>query len=57
MGGTCSTNGAKTNTYRLLVRKPEGKRLLGRYIHRWVDIIKMDLEEWCLLGCYAVWLL
>jgi len=25
--------------------KPEGKRPLGRPSHRWVDIIKMDLQE------------
>jgi hypothetical protein len=27
------------------VGKPEGKRLLGRLRHRWVDNIKMDLLE------------
>jgi hypothetical protein len=31
--------------YKLLVRKPEGKRPLGRPRHRWVDNIKMDLLE------------
>jgi hypothetical protein len=31
--------------YRILVGKPEGKRLLGRRRHRWVDNIKMDLGE------------
>jgi hypothetical protein len=45
MGGTCSTNGGKRNAYRLLVEKPEGKRPLGRPRSRWVDNIKMDLEE------------
>jgi hypothetical protein len=35
----------KTNAYRLLVGKPEGKRLLGRPKCRWVDNIKMDLGE------------
>jgi hypothetical protein len=34
----------KRNTYRLLVGKPEGKRLLGRPRCRWVDN-KMDLGE------------
>jgi hypothetical protein len=29
----------------LLVRKPEGKRPLGRPRCRWVDNIKIDLEE------------
>jgi hypothetical protein len=31
------------NMYRLLVGKPEGKRLLGRPRRRWMDNIKMDL--------------
>jgi hypothetical protein len=30
---------------RLLVRKPEGKRPLGRSRRRWIDNIKMDLLE------------
>jgi hypothetical protein len=37
--------GEKRNVYRLLVRKPEGKRPLGRPRRRWVDNIKMDLLE------------
>jgi hypothetical protein len=45
MGGPCSTNGEKRNAYRLLVGKPEGKRPLGRPRRRWVDNIRMDLEE------------
>jgi hypothetical protein len=45
MGGPCSTNREKRNAYRLLVGKPEGKRLLGRPIRRWVDNIRMDLGE------------
>jgi hypothetical protein len=45
MGGSCSTNGEKRNAYRLLAGKPEGKRSLGRPRRRWVDNIKMDLEE------------
>ena len=31
--------------YRVLVEKPEGKRLLGRPRHRWVDNIRMDFQE------------
>jgi hypothetical protein len=27
------------------VRKPEGKRLLGRHRRRWYDNIEMDLQE------------
>jgi len=30
---------------RVLVGKPEGKRLLGRSRGRWEDNIKMDLQE------------
>jgi hypothetical protein len=45
MGRACSTNGAKRNSYRTLVGKPEGKALLGRQRRRWVDNIKMDLRE------------
>jgi hypothetical protein len=38
-------NGAKRNACRILVGKPEGKRLLGRRRCRWVDNIKRDLRE------------
>jgi hypothetical protein len=34
--------------YRVLVRKPEGKRPLGRPRHRWKDNIKLDLQD---VGC------
>jgi hypothetical protein len=34
--------GEKRNVYRLLVRKPEGKRPLGRPRRRWIDNIKTD---------------
>jgi hypothetical protein len=37
--------GEKRNVYRLLVRKPEGKRPLGRLRRRWIDNIKVDLLE------------
>jgi hypothetical protein len=37
--------GEKRNVYRLLVRKPEGKRPLRRPRRRWIDNIKMDLLE------------
>jgi hypothetical protein len=35
----------KQNTYKLFVRKPEGKRSLWRPRHAWVDNIKVDLGE------------
>jgi hypothetical protein len=31
--------------YRVLVGKPEGKKLLGRPRRRWEDSNKMDLQE------------
>jgi hypothetical protein len=37
--------GEKRNGYRILVGKPEGKRLLGRPRRRWVDNIKINLRE------------
>jgi hypothetical protein len=37
-----------SGTYRVLVRKPEGKRPLGRPRRRWEDNVKMDLQE---VGC------
>jgi hypothetical protein len=37
--------GEKRNMHRLLIRKPEGKRPLGRPRCRWIDNIKMDLLE------------
>jgi hypothetical protein len=33
------------NAYRILVGKPEGKRILERIKGRWEDDIKMDLRE------------
>jgi hypothetical protein len=35
----------KRNACRILMGKPEGKRLLGRLRCRWVDNIKIDLRE------------
>jgi len=40
MGGACSTD-----AYRLLVGRPEGRRLLGRLKLIRGDNIKMDLQE------------
>ena len=37
---------------RVLVGKPEGKRPLGRPRRRWVDNIRMDLQE---VGCGLDW--
>ena len=43
MGGACDTYGG--GVHRVLVGKPEGKRLLGRPRRRWEDNTKMDLQE------------
>jgi hypothetical protein len=53
MGKTCSTNGENRSSYRILVRKPEGMRPLGRLRRRSVVNVKMDLEwiEWGYLDC------
>jgi hypothetical protein len=50
MEEACSTNREKRNAYRLMVERPEGKRLLGRPRRKWMDNIRMDLGEvgWCL---------
>jgi hypothetical protein len=40
--------GEERGAYRVLVGKPEGKKLLGRPRRRWVDNIRMDLQE---VGC------
>ena len=37
--------GEERGVYRVLVGNPEGKRPLGRPRHRWVDNIRMDLQE------------
>jgi hypothetical protein len=33
------------DAYMVLVRRPEGRRTLGRPRRRWEDTIKMDLQE------------
>jgi hypothetical protein len=43
--GHVARMGAKWNAYRILVRKPGGRRPLGRPKHRRVGNIKMDLRE------------
>jgi len=40
--------GEEREVYRVLVGKPEVRRLLGRPRRRWVDNIRMDLQE---VGC------
>jgi hypothetical protein len=37
--------GEMRNAYKILIRKPEWKRPLGRPGHRWEDNITLDLRE------------
>jgi len=51
--GHVARMGEENGVYRVLVDKPEGRRPLGRPRRRWVDNIKMDLQE---VGCgYMDW--
>ena len=34
----------RAGLYRVLVEKPEGRRLLGRPRRRWADNIRMDVQ-------------
>jgi hypothetical protein len=45
--------GEERKVYRVFVRKPEGKRPLGRPRRRWEDGIRMDLRE---IGLRGVWI-
>jgi len=46
--------GEEREVYRVLVGKLEGMRLLGRPRRRWVDNIRLDLQE---VGCgYVDWI-
>ena len=52
--GHVARMGEERGAYRILVRKPEGKKPLGRRRRRWVDYIGMDLQE---VGCgYVDWI-
>jgi hypothetical protein len=55
MGSACSKKGEKTNAYRLLVGKPEGKRPLGRRRSKWVDNIKIHLKRHGMRWNGTVW--
>jgi hypothetical protein len=50
MSEACNPYGEGRGVYRVLVRKPEGKRPLGSPKRTWEDNIKMDLKE---VGCGA----
>jgi len=52
--GNAARMGEERGVYRVLVRKPEGKRPLGRPRLRWMDNIRMDLQ---VVGCvYMDWI-
>ena len=52
--GHVARMGEERGAYRVLVGKAEGKRPLGRPRSRWVDNIRMDLQE---VGCgYVDWI-
>ena len=54
MGWPCGAYGWGEGLYRVLLGKPEGRRPLGRPRRRWVDNIRMDLQE---VGCgYMDWI-
>jgi len=54
MGWECGALGLGEGVYRVLVGKSEGKRSLGRPRRKWVDNIRMDLQE---VGCgYMDWI-
>ena len=48
MGWACGAYGGGEGAYRIFLGKPEGRRPLGRPRRRWVDNIRMDLQE---VGC------
>ena len=52
--GHVARMGEERGAYTILVGKPEGKRPLGRPRRRWMDNIRMDLQE---VGCgYVDWI-
>ena len=52
--GHVARMGEERGAYRVSVGKPEGKRPVGRPRRRWVDNIRMDLQE---VGCgYVDWI-
>jgi len=54
LAGHVARMGEERGAYRVLVGKPEEKRPLGRPRRRWVDNIRMDLQE---VGCgYMDWI-
>ena len=48
LAGHVAHMGEERGVYRVLLGKPEGRRPMGRPRHRWVDNIRIDLQE---VGC------
>ena len=52
--GHVARMGGERGVYSVLLGKPEGRRPLGKPRRRWVDNIRMDLQE---VGCgYMDWI-
>jgi len=52
--GHVARMGEESRVYRVLVGKQEGRKRMGRPRRRWVDNIRMDLQE---VGCgYMDWI-
>ena len=52
--GHVTRMGEVRGVYRVLLGKPDGRRSMGRPKRRWVDNIRMDLQE---VGCgYMDWI-
>ena len=49
--GYVARMGEERGVYKVLLGKPEERRPLGRPRHRWVDNIRMDLQE---VGCVCM---
>jgi hypothetical protein len=45
LAGYVVSMGERSGTYRVLVGRPEEKRLLGKSRRRWDDSINIDLKE------------
>jgi hypothetical protein len=43
--GHVARMGERRGAYMVMVGRPDGKRPLGRHIHRWEDNIKINLQK------------
>jgi hypothetical protein len=56
MGMAFGTHGENMNVFSILMRNPEGKRLLGRRRRMWVDNIKTYLRQSEAVRTGLIWL-